>query len=398
VFYTVAADVKALYPSLYRDTVKKALECALEKHSDYSAETREIITELNKICLNNVVTQYGNQLYIQKNGIITGNNHPVSLANIAVHYILELIADVLNEAELFRRFIDDIIWISASEMSNERIGQALTSAFESSGLELTFRQACTAEKTGEVEFLDVNHCVTIEDDFGFVTKDVVKPTAEGRQFINGNSHHPQTTFKSIPFGEALRLRRLNQRKDYYLSSLNRLKEKAIRSKFPLNMTNDMIALASNWEDRPRPPKCDKKEDPQVWVRSFLHLLTLAQKEKKLSPKPMITYKRPTTIGQMLTNYKDLASNKTRKQTKGGPRPCEHCALCVCCGKNSKSMVTNISQLLTKTKTFKLNQSLTCADFGIYVATCAMCHEQMLVKLATNFPSDGRRPHVRIQNF
>jgi len=67
--------------------------------------------------------------------------------------------------------------------------------------------------------------LTIEDDFGFVTKDFVKPTAEGRQFINGNSHHPQTTFKSILFGEAVRLRRLNQRKDDYLSSLNRLKEK-----------------------------------------------------------------------------------------------------------------------------------------------------------------------------
>ena len=37
VFYIVAADAKALYPSLYRDTVTKALECALEKHSDYSA-------------------------------------------------------------------------------------------------------------------------------------------------------------------------------------------------------------------------------------------------------------------------------------------------------------------------------------------------------------------------
>jgi len=130
--------------------------------------------------------------------------------------------DVLNEAELFRRFIDDIIWISASEISNERIRQALTSAFENSGLELTFRQACTAEKTGEVEFLDVNHCVTIEDDFGFVTNNFVKPTAEGRQFINGNSHHPQMTFKSILFGEAIRLRRLNQKKDYYLSSLNQL--------------------------------------------------------------------------------------------------------------------------------------------------------------------------------
>jgi len=53
------------------------------------------------------------------------------------------------------------------------------------------------------------------------------------------------------------------------------------------------------------------------------------------------------------------------------------------------MVPNVSHLLTKTKTFKLNQSLTCADFGIYIATCVMCHEQwsMLVKLATNFPKD-----------
>ena len=95
-----------------------------------------------------------------------------------------------------QNFSVDIIWISASEISNERIRQALTSAFENSGLELTFRQACTAEITGEVEFLDVNNCVTIEDGFGFVTEDFVKPTAEGRQFINGNSHHPQTTFKS----------------------------------------------------------------------------------------------------------------------------------------------------------------------------------------------------------
>ena len=103
--------------------------------------------------------------------------------------------------------------------------------------------------------------------FTSTSKDFVKPTAEGRQFINGNSHHPQTTFNSILFGEAIRLRRGNQRKDDYLSSLNRLKEKAIRSKFPLNMTNDMIALASNREDRLRPPKCDKKEDPQVWATS-----------------------------------------------------------------------------------------------------------------------------------
>jgi len=99
---------------------------------------------------------------------------------------------------------------------------------------------------------------------------------------------------------------------------------------------------------------------------------------------MITYRRPTTIGQKLTNHKDLALNKTRTQTKGGSRPCEHCALCGCYGKNNKSMVPNVSQLLGKTKTFKLHHSLTCADFGIYVVTCVMCHEQYLGQTSNKF--------------
>ena len=48
------------------------------------------------------------------------------------------------------------------------------------------------------------------------------------------------------------------------------------------------------------------------------------------------------------------------------------------------MVPNVSQLLTKTKTFKLNQSLTCAEFGIYVATCVICHEQYVGQTSNKF--------------
>ena len=48
------------------------------------------------------------------------------------------------------------------------------------------------------------------------------------------------------------------------------------------------------------------------------------------------------------------------------------------------MVPNVSQLLTKTKTFGLNQSLTCADFGIYVATCVTCQEQYVGQTSNKF--------------
>ena len=41
-------------------------------------------------------------------------------------------------------------------------------------------------------------------------------------------------------------------------------------------------------------------------------------------------------------------------------------------------------MLTKPKTLKLNQSLTCADFGIYVATCVMCHEQYVGQTSNKF--------------
>jgi len=78
--------------------------------------------------------------------------------------------------------------------------------------------------------MNVNHCITNEDVFGFVSKDFVKLTTEGRQLIAGKLHYPEATFKSILFGEAIRLRRLNQRKDY-LTNLNRLKGKAIHSNF-----------------------------------------------------------------------------------------------------------------------------------------------------------------------
>ena len=54
-FYITAADVKALYPSLQRHLVNEAIEDALKKHSCYNRIVREIIAELNNICLENVI-------------------------------------------------------------------------------------------------------------------------------------------------------------------------------------------------------------------------------------------------------------------------------------------------------------------------------------------------------
>jgi len=58
--------------------------------------------------------------------------------------------------------------------------------------------------------------------------------------------------------------------------------------------------------------------------------------------------------------------------------------------NIKSMVPTASQIMTKTKTFPLNQYLTCANHGWYVcvATCVICHEQYVGQTVKTFFKRG----------
>jgi len=63
------------------------------------------------------------------------------------------------------------------------------------------------------------------------------------------------------------------------------------------------------------------------------------------------------------------------------------------GKHNKSMVPCISQIMGKNKTFSLNQKLTCANYGIYVATCVICHEQYVEQTNNKFCTRWSSPQV-----
>jgi len=93
--------------------------------------------------------------------------------------------------------------------------------------------------------------------------------------------------------------------------------------------------------------------------------------------------RPSIL-QILTNYEHLALSKTMERVKGDQWHCGHCALCGSYGKHIKEMVLCVSQLMSKTKTFQLNQNFTCANYGIYVATCVLCHEQYIGQTKKKF--------------
>ena len=97
------------------------------------------------LCLKNVITQFGKNFYKQKTGIVTGGNHSVSLANIVMHFIIEQISGNFKRAELFRRHIDDIFFISFGFSNTKSIQYfSLNNIFQNNGLTLAFREETTS--------------------------------------------------------------------------------------------------------------------------------------------------------------------------------------------------------------------------------------------------------------
>jgi len=64
----------------------------------------------------------------------------MSLANITAHYVLEPYSLVIEKAEIFRRFIDDIVCLSFGSENTKDIRDTLETAFTSASLELTLTE------------------------------------------------------------------------------------------------------------------------------------------------------------------------------------------------------------------------------------------------------------------
>ena len=171
--YIVAGDVKALYPSLSRATVLSAIRFALEHCLNFPRNCISIIIELLSHCLDSVIVQHLDSFYDQKSGIITGDNHSVSVANITLHYILLPAADTINRAVIFKRFIDDIVWLSYDLDTTNEIQNLVSFTFEENELEVLFRRICTEEnqQQSRMEFLDVEHQIDRKSVAGFFTRD-----------------------------------------------------------------------------------------------------------------------------------------------------------------------------------------------------------------------------------
>ena len=389
--HLIAADVQCLYPRCSRALVEKALKEALA-HSTYSTNIQAIIIQLAMLCMDNVLTQYNECYYSQKTGIVTGDNDSVSLANIAMRYVMKTAHSSLDKCELTRRFIDDIILVFLGSLQTaESIKTDLKEKFARENLTLTFRHIHSESDTSELEYMDVNHIIDPSDPVGFITKDFVKPTAVDRVFLHGASYHPLSTFKSILKGECLRMRRLNERSQDFTESLTRLKEKATKSHFPRKLTARIIDNASKWEHRFPPPKeTIGQQKPKMipWATAHPKLIPLSERQKELKPCAMITFKKPANLSTHLIHFRRLCHNPKSDSNDEGYKSssCGKCSLCGSWGKYRNDMVMKCSKVHNPTtkQSYNLQKKLTCRNYGIYASCCQNCSAVYVGQTITPF--------------
>ena len=212
----------------------------------------------------------------------------MSVANITLHNIILPIADKLNESIIFKRYIDDVIWISETELLTNDIKASLADVFVSNGLKLTFRRISTNQPTSSLEFLDINHVIDTTCRGGFYTTDFKKPTAINRRFLHGLSHHPRWIFKSIIFSESTRLRRLNEKHGNYLTAIEALEKKCIKFGFNKNLVLKMTKITKEWVDRFSPPKLTRKKPFSKFSlgHGLSKFIETNQKRKRIEPRSL----------------------------------------------------------------------------------------------------------------
>ena len=296
------------------------------------------------------------------------------------------------QCDIVRRFIDDIMMIYTGNLeAAETIKNTMAEKFAQEGLKLTFRHAHSESSIKEVEFLDVNHVIDSSDTVGFYTTDFIKPTAIERVFLHGSSYHPISTFKSILKGECLRMRRLNERNEDFIESLERLRKKAMKSNFPRNLTNRITNTASTWKHR-FPPSANEREEqkPKIipWATAHPKLLQPSDRQRQLKPSATITFKKPSNLSTHLIHFRKLCheSKPIPNDTEPKSMGCGKCSLCGSWGKYKVNMVRECSTVYNKStnKQYDLQKKLNCRNYGIYAACCNLCPAVYVGQTVTPF--------------
>ena len=336
----------------------------------------------------NYLTKFNGKNHIQTNGASMGTKCAPEYANIFMaefenKYIYPRIQ---GKCPLYLRYIDDIflIWQGTFE--------ELKKFFSEINLVHPTIKFETVYSRKQVNFLDTT--VTITPQYTIKTSLYQKPT-DRHAFLHHKSYHPSSTKSSLPYSQALRIKRICSSNDDYQTAITALKDQFVARGYNESLVSKEIDKASSKirEDLLKPKEPVNKPPPLTLVttynKSLPNIAELLDKDwyllkinhglsLKFPQKPMIAYRRNPNLRQLIGQHRIENGKVVKKKTKstGKCTPCRSKQGNKCC-KQVKG--TSIFRNRFTKKEYRIFHNLTCKDKNvIYLLECTKCGHKAYV--------------------
>ena len=347
IFFSV--DVVNLYGSIPLDGAIQAVREALENHLndiDFCGLSVDEICNLLETCLKNNVFRFGDEFYLQKQGVAMGNPVAPIVAILFMDRFETLALERAPHKPAFlARYIDDFagVWVGGKESLTEFVKY-----LNSIDRRIQFTCDMTEEGTGSIPMLDT--LVTLRKENGqcrYSTELYIKPNNAGI-ILHYRSAHPKQTKVNLAraqFRRAIRISSDEQARERSLNKITDLFEKNGYPKGLLSRTRKESVRTANGRrgGRDRGGRTDGQRGKRGKDhRARGNYLTLPYVDETILCKVKRAVKKSNfkvRLGWYSSNTlkkKLVSSDLTRAPCPAGSRVCHTCKVIVggkCTDKN-----------------------------------------------------------------
>ena len=381
-------DVCSLYTNIPNKEGIESIRTTLTKAGTPTPLKTIIITFLTLILTRNNFVFNGTH-YIQIKGCAMGTKCAPTYANLFMGEFEEKhIYNLIKEkTKKYLRFIDDIflVW-TASEQELLNFHTTINSVHPS----IKFTMEYSKEK---INYLDTT--VFIKDS-KLVTKTFKKPT-DRSAYLHNKSYHPSSLKTNIPYGQALRLKKICTSNKDYQESLTELNNAFIKRGYQQNNLTNQFTRANN-KDRnhllQKKPITQNQTNRIPFITTYnknlpnlkqtmnkhWHLLKINPDiAQSFQQEPIIAYRRNKNLRDLIgqTTIKNNKVQRSQPDQKGKCRPCLSRAGNLCCKQVSS---TNTFTSRQTNKTYNIRHNTNChSNHVIYLMECKRCNIQYIGK-------------------
>lgn len=313
---------------------------------------------------------------------------------------------VRGKALLYLRYIDDIflIWKGTKQELDQFIAE-INTVHNTIKFDVNY-------SSSSVNFLDTT--VTINPDYSIKTSLYQKPT-DRHNFLHQKSYHPSSTKKSLPYSQALRIRRICSSPDDEYAALERLKDQFTARGYKETDVQEAVERAkSKSRAELLQPSTKSDEIPLTLVTTYNKTLPnlkniLAKnwevlsinKEigKKFTKKPFIAYRRNPNLRELLGGNRiengRVVKRKRKRRRLGKCSPCTTNLAYKCC---RQIKATSTFRNRFTGKEYQIFDRVNCKDRNvIYLLECIKCNLKGYVgktEPPANFRMNGHRSDAK----